>query len=173
MSLPPSVRSKQRRSWSNIVGHSSRPAFDLQERLDNILNPSRDFLAGYGQADNPRRDDAVKTTLYRIAQFFCWVEVIRRDRLFLTFREPEETWVIAELVGRVGRTFADDRYGPDFMLWREEQRAIGERMIGRDREPANCVGYATFVECYSDDYARWFQRFEQTFDRGPRRRVPD
>ena len=39
-------------------------AFDLQDRLDNILNPDRDFLAGYGATDNPQREDAEKTTLY-------------------------------------------------------------------------------------------------------------
>jgi len=140
-------------------------AFDLQDRLDNILNPKRDFLAGYGQENNPRRDDAVKTTLYRIAQYFCWVEIIRRDRLFLEFREPEATRIVSDLVADARDTFADDRFGPDFMLWREEQRAIGERMIDRHGETANCVGYATFVEQYAKDYARWFERFEASFDR--------
>jgi hypothetical protein len=140
-------------------------AFDLQDRLDNILNPKRDFLAGYGQPENPRREEAVKTSLYRIAQYFCWVEIIRRDRLFLTFREPEATRAVADLLASVGSTFADDRYGRQFMLWREEQRAIGERMIDRESETTNCVGYATFVEKYPQDFSRWFERFEGSLDR--------
>jgi hypothetical protein len=86
-----------------------------------------------------------------------------QDRL-VSFREPESTRAVGELVASAGRTFADDRYGQDFMLWREEQRAIGERMIDRDSETANCVGYATFVERYREDYASWFERFEQSLD---------
>jgi hypothetical protein len=140
-------------------------AFDLQDRVDNMINPRRDFLAVYGVADHPRRDDAMKSTLYRIGQFFCWVEIVRGDRMFLTFREPEATRSIADLIAGVGRTFADDRSGQEFMLWREEQRAIGERMVNHDGDPVNCVGYATFVERYATDYRRWFERFEATLDR--------
>jgi hypothetical protein len=140
-------------------------AFDLADRLDNILNPERDFLAVYGRRRNPRRDDAVKSTLYRVGQYFCWDEIVRRDRLFLSFREPEHTKAVAEMLADVNRTFADDRYGQDFMLWREEQRAIGERMIDGEGEAATCVGYATFIERYPRDYARWFERFEACLTR--------
>jgi hypothetical protein len=139
-------------------------AFDLQDRLDNIVNPERDFLAGYGQPGNPRRDDGVKTSVFRVAQYLCWVEIIRRDRLFLAFREPDSTRAVADLVASAGATFGDDRHGRDFMLWREEQRAIGERMIDDDAESANCVGYATFVERYAEIYQRWFERFETSLD---------
>lgn len=139
-------------------------AFDLQDRLDNIVNPERDLLAGYGGRRNPRRDEAVKTTLYRIGQYLCWVEIVRRDRQFLTFQEPEDTRAVADLLGRVGRILADDRYGQEFMLWREEQRAIGERMI-EEGDLTTCVGYATFVESYPQTYARWFDRFGGTLSR--------
>ena len=157
-------RSERAAQAEEVLEHYRRPllaaAFDLQERLDNILNPKRDFLSRYGEIGNPRRDDAVKTTLYRIGGYFCWVEMMRHDRQFLQLREPEETRALTELVRRVGWTFGDDRYGPDFMLWHEEQRAIGERMIVRDGETMGCVGYATFVESYPESFARWFDRFE-------------
>jgi hypothetical protein len=140
-------------------------AFDLQDRLDNVINPKRDFLAAYGGRRNPLREEAIRTTLYRVGQFLCWVEVMRADRQFLQFREPDHTKAVAELVGEVGRTFADDRYGRDFMLWREEQRAVGERMIERHGDEAGCVGYATFAEHYEMTYSRWLGRFEKKLDR--------
>jgi hypothetical protein len=140
-------------------------AFDLQDRLDNLINPDRDFLAAYGGRRNPLRDEAIRTTLYRVGQYFCWVEIMRADRQYLQFREPEHTRAVADLVGEVGRTFADDRYGRDFMLWREEQRAIGERMIERHGDDASCVGYATFAESYEQTYSRWLGRFEGKLDR--------
>jgi hypothetical protein len=139
--------------------------FDLQDRLDNLINPERDFLAAYGGRRNPMRDEAIRTTLYRVGQYFCWVEVMRRDRQSLQFREPQHTRAVADLVGEVGRMFADDRYGRDFMLWREEQRAIGERMIERHGEGTGCVGYATFAENYEMTYSRWFGRFQGKLDR--------
>lgn len=140
-------------------------AFDLQDRLDNLIDPERDFLAGYGGRKNPLKDEAIRTTLYRVGQYFCWVEIMRRDRLFLKFSEPEYTKAVADLVNDIGRRFADDRYGRDFMLWREEQRAIGERMIERLGDEAGCVGYATFAEGYETTYSRWLGRFEEKLDR--------
>ena len=141
-------------------------AFDLQNRLDNILDPDRDFLACTGEEKAPApRGRRCTSTLYRVGQYLCWVEIIRRDRLFLKLREPEATRAVSELVVAVSDTFGDDRYGREFMLWREEQRAIGERMIEREGETASCVGYATFVERYARDYARWFRRFEGKLDR--------
>jgi hypothetical protein len=139
-------------------------AFDLQDRLDNLINPERDFLAAYGGRRNPLREEAIRTTLYRVGQYFCWVEIMRRDRLSLQFSEPEHTKFVADLIRDVGRKFADDRYGRDFMLWREEQRAIGERMIEGFGEEASCVGYATFAERYEKTYSRWLGRFEETLD---------
>jgi hypothetical protein len=140
-------------------------AFDLQDRLDNLINPKRDFLAAYGGRRNPLRAEAIRTTLYRVGQYLCWVEIMRADRQSLQFREPDHTRAVADLVGEVGRTFADDRYGRDFMLWREEQRAVGERMIERHGDEAGCVGYATFAEHYKMTYSRWLGRFEEKLDR--------
>jgi hypothetical protein len=140
-------------------------AFDLQDRLDNLINPERDFLAAYGGRRNPLQGEAIRTTLFRVGQYLCWVEIMRADRQFLQFREPDHTRAVADLVGEVGRTFADDRYGRDFMLWREEQRAVGERMIERHGHEAGCVGYATFAEHYKMTYSRWLGRFEEKLDR--------
>jgi hypothetical protein len=43
------------------------------------------------------------------------------------------------------------------MLWREEQRAIGELM--RKTGGTGCVGYSTFINNYDRAYSVWFQRF--------------
>jgi hypothetical protein len=137
-------------------------AFDLQERLDNLINPERQFLRAYGGKRSPRREDALKSTLYRVAQYFGWVEILRRDIQYLKFREPEETRTVMDLLGNVARTFADDRYGTVFMVWFEEQRGIGERMITREGDVNTCVGYATFFDDYDRTYARWLDRFEQS-----------
>jgi transcriptional regulator of met regulon len=134
-------------------------AFDLQERLDNIIDPKRSFLRAYGTRRSARREEAVRSTLFRVAQYFGWTEILRRDIQLLNFREPDQRRAVTELFADVGRTFADDRLGTRFMLWFEEQRAIGERMIDDEREVATCVGYATFNQQYEQDFARWLDGF--------------
>jgi hypothetical protein len=135
-------------------------AFHLQDRLDNIFE--RSFLETYGDEANPRREAAKKTTLYRVAQYLGWVEILHRDIQFLKFPEPKETRAVTGLLARVGRTFATDWWGHEFMLWLEVQRAIGERMIEREDGTKGCVGYATFVTQYDEKHAAWLGEFEKT-----------
>jgi hypothetical protein len=40
----------------------------------------------------------------------------------------------------------DARLGREFMLWRTEQRAIGEKMICSQNGSPSCIGFATFTE---------------------------
>jgi cyclopropane fatty-acyl-phospholipid synthase-like methyltransferase len=55
------------------------------------------------------------------------------------------------------------------MVWREEQRAIGELMIGDSREKGNLkmLSFASFVEQYDSTFARWLANFEADL-RSPR-----
>jgi hypothetical protein len=47
--------------------------------------------------------------------------------------------------------------GARFMIWREEQRAMGE--IARDRDRDSVVGFATFATRATGPDARWFTNF--------------
>jgi hypothetical protein len=68
-------------------------------------------------------------------------------------------------MGEVARAFATDRYGSDFMLWREEQRAIGERMAEGQTDRARCIGFAAFDARYSEDFDRWLGNTRITLER--------
>lgn len=48
------------------------------------------------------------------------------------------------------------------MMWREEQRAVGEMMIGDSRQHSTLrlLGFASFADQYQDRFARWFATFE-------------
>jgi hypothetical protein len=58
----------------------------------------------------------------------------------------------------IGTTFADDAYGQEFMVWREEQRAIGELVLDSTtgEGPRSLMGFASFVRRYEQDFAAWF-----------------
>jgi hypothetical protein len=121
-------------------------AFDLQSRLYNILRLG--FFGKFGKGE--RAEDALRTTLFRLAQYFGWTEILRRDIQFLSFPEDADTRRVADLQSGIARCFLSDEYGLAVMIWSDEQRAIGERMIVEEHGKVLCMGYATFRERCDD-----------------------
>ena len=69
-----------------------------------------------------------------------------------------------EGLSAIGREFSTDSTTDScgepaaFMLWRQDQRAIGELMIDRSRKRPRCIGYVEFVEQLAKpDRSRWFK----------------
>lgn len=116
-------------------------AYDLQSRLYNIL--CMGFFAKWGNGEG-RTDDAIDSTLFRLAQYFGWSEILRRKIQFLSFPEDEDTRKVARLQSDVSRCFLTDSYGESLMLWSDEQRALGEQMIVEEHGEVLCMGYARF-----------------------------
>ncbi len=129
-------------------------AFDLQSRLYNILR--LDFWEKFGT--NERGEQALRTTLFRLAQYFGWTEILRRDVQFLSFPEDQETRHVAQLQSQIARHFLTDGYGLPLMIWGDEQRAIGERMIVKEYDKVLCMGYASFNERCEETFAPWLER---------------
>jgi hypothetical protein len=131
-------------------------AFDLQSRLYNILRLG--FFDKFG--DGERAEDARRTTLFRLAQYFGWSEILRRDIQFLSFPGDADTRRVAHLQSQISKCFLTDRHGRALMIWSDEQRAIGERMIVEEHGNVLCMGYATFRERCDDVFAQWRERVE-------------
>jgi hypothetical protein len=51
--------------------------------------------------------------------------------------------------------------GRPFLIWRGEQRAIGERMIEREGHRLDCLGYAGFLDRDEKSFGRWLTRLER------------
>jgi hypothetical protein len=69
--------------------------------------------------------------------------------------------------------FLSDRYGPQFMIWRVEQRGLGEKMILAADGKMMCLGYASFVDRLPS-MQEWLQPFEddlEHLDDGGRKRL--
>jgi hypothetical protein len=136
-------------------------AYELQGRLYNILK--LDFLAKYYRAgDEAQKTYAIQNTLYVVAQYFGWSEILRREIQFLSFTDSKRTRVVAEHQRRIVELFQSDdpELGRPFLVWRGEQRAIGERMIEREGDRIQCLGYASFLEREEPAFRRWFSRLE-------------
>lgn len=119
-------------------------AYELQARLHNVLcnRFTEDYVLGNKAG---KQQAALESTLYVFAQFFGWREVIRREIQFLRFLNDGETREVAQLLRDIGETFLTDDYGHQFMVWRVEQRGLGECMIVTSDGKATCMGFATFV----------------------------
>jgi hypothetical protein len=148
-------------------------AFNLQSRIYNVVN--QHFLDRFARSSSPthEREYAFENTLYLVGQYFCWVEVLRRESQFLDPRSDARNREVAQRLERVRDVFAASDEQPEtvFRLFRGEQRAIGEVML----DPTNstvtglprwdCVGYASFVERVSEEpMSRWFNRLRADLD---------
>lgn len=141
--------------------------FNLETRIYNIVELR--FFARFLTADNTEeeREYAVLNTLYVLAQYFCWLEILRRDSQFIDPRNDQRNVAVVRGLEDVRNAFADSISIPErcFRLFRGEQRALGEVMLvpvvdGQPGAPRwECLGYAPFVRALDDAHtARWFRR---------------
>jgi hypothetical protein len=147
-------------------------AYELQARLYNILALS--FVDRYLKNDTEgKHDAAIHSTLYVFAQFFGCRELIRGEIQYLRFSRHQRTRRLAQLLRDIGEEFLANSYGPQFMLWRVEQRGLGERMITCVNGRMTCLGYAAFLE-RCDTMDEWLKPLEhdlENLDDGGRRRL--
>lgn len=141
--------------------------FNLETRIYNIIKLGffcRFLGDGAEQAD---REYAVLHTLYVFAQYFCWVEILRRDSQFIDPRDDQRTAEVVHGIEAIRDTFTDSRTITErcFRLFRGEQRALGEVMLIPVLDPPTgaprweCMGYAPFVQALeTPGLERWFRR---------------
>jgi hypothetical protein len=139
-------------------------AYDLQSRLHNILEDR--FLETYATSENERQEEAIASTLFRFAQYFAWAEILRQDIHSWRFTKDADTRAVGAQLAEVQEAFLSDLDNPDFMVWRDEQRAIGELMIVQEGDTKTCLGYARFVQLYGGDLAHWLGRLDRSLRKG-------
>lgn len=140
-------RTRRRLDADELLAQYREPlagaAFDLRLRLRNIT--AGNFLQAYASAQSERRQEAIESTLFRVAQFFGWREAIRQGIQFLDFAETEKSREVSRLIAEVTIAWASDhRYGQAAMIWQEAQRAIGELMLVQEGDGITVKGFAAF-----------------------------
>jgi hypothetical protein len=137
-------------------------AYELQARLYNILQLR--FVEKFINDESAgKRSSAINSTSYVFAQFFGWREIIRRDVQYLRFSRDAQTREIGGLLRDIDELFLADQYGPQFMIWRVEQRGLGERMIVSADGRLTCLGYASFIDQRAS-MTEWLQPLENDFE---------
>ncbi|MBP6820829.1 MAG: hypothetical protein KA368_04770 [Acidobacteria bacterium] len=139
-------------------------AYELQSRLFNITRQG--LLYNFYTRGNERdRAYTVENTLYVLAQYLAWTEIIRREVQFLDLGEIDSTRNLAKLHERIRAILLSTRYGNVFRVFRGEQRAIGELMIIKQDGMDDCIGYAAFVAKQDEAFRFWFETLRQGVDK--------
>jgi hypothetical protein len=160
-------REEKRRSDAKVVldkyrGPLLQAAWDLGHRINTV----RKYGPVADTAPGNERDQNKLTTLFRIAQYFGWCEILRTEAQLLRFERETDTQLVAALIGHVHRAFATDKVddGRHGMLWAEEQRGIGELMVVPvGGISSTCYGYARFVREYEERFGPWMDRIADFF----------
>ncbi|MCM3883246.1 hypothetical protein [Frankia sp. R82] len=158
---------------------------DLGARLHTIREGG---LHAYLGSTQRRGRLAVLGTVYCVARYFGTLEILYSRLALLRFDSAADTRLVAALLADIGRVFSADQFddeapsaagadengppagasslrkaelsaGSRFMLWREEQRAIGELMRGPEAAATVCVGFAYFHDHYDEQFASWLDPF--------------
>ncbi|OEU67070.1 MAG: hypothetical protein BA867_01195 [Desulfobacterales bacterium S5133MH16] len=154
----------KRQQAEDIISKYREPlahsAYDLQAKLFNIMRQGL-LQVYYVKGNESEREYTLQNTIYVIAQYLCWREIIRREIQFFDLGEIESTQKLTELMDHIQMLFLTDGLDPVFRIFRGEQRAIGEKMIISENDRQSCLGYATFVENQDDSFRRWFRQLEK------------
>ncbi|MER5470257.1 hypothetical protein [Streptomyces sp. NPDC002685] len=155
-------------------------AYDLQSRLYNILHghqtdlspgPYRGFMSSFHLQGTPEQREYVRrSTVFVLAEYLGWVEILRRDIQFLDLGQSRANRSAVTVISSIGTVLNRTSSADDVLrLWRAEQRAIGELMVHPDGEPGRrrCLGYAEFCEKLDGDdaFRRWFAPLLEDIDR--------
>jgi hypothetical protein len=187
---------KQRRSLESLYNKYRDPivlsAIELASRLDEVCNehPAQ-FLASKVlscEAPQPSHSSErdpyyfrykCQSTIYRLSAFLGWLELYRQDLVFLDVSESKTNAVLQNLLKELREDLADGTLNSaddwsswsDALIFREEQRAVGETMITSTNGTRTVMGYGSFVallENPSSAANRWIQVVTNFFiDPGP------
>jgi phosphoglycerate-specific signal transduction histidine kinase len=123
----------------------AQAAYDLQSRIYNIVQ--RNFLQRYLTNGTDReRGYAINNTVFVLAQYFAWTEIVRSDIQFIDLGEDAQTRELRRLQDNIYAILQNDAGHPLLRVFAGEQRAVGERLVTRTRDRADCMGYGAFLD---------------------------
>jgi hypothetical protein len=135
----------------------------LQSRLGNIVKGQ--YLVKYLHCGDPVEERYARDfTVYAVAEYLCWAEIVRRELRFLDDGGNEGNTRLLALLAQAQVSFQADRIPLPLRAFRGQQRAIAEIMMIPTNAPegprSEAMGYAAFCKKLDTDadFAAWFQR---------------
>lgn len=166
----------------DVIGLVTEPllyaASDLQSRIWNLI--AGHFAETYAEGAPRHQRSITEYTCFLFAQYFGWVEALRRSvLLFETSNSqgragdaigdvaPGGRPTVAILTRAISDALRTDKLGRDFMIFSGEQHAIGAQMFRwdefADRRVPSVMRYDEFAKLYREggQFAEWFESVEE------------
>jgi hypothetical protein len=141
----------------------------LQGRLYNVVGDN--YFGRYLHCGDPDEERYARYyTVFAIAEYLCWVEIVRRELRFLDLGDIKRNRKLLEQLRQTEHTFQSDKLRSPFRVFRGRQRAIAELMMvptnAADGPRSECVGYAAFSRRLESDseFAGWFASLSADVD---------
>jgi hypothetical protein len=120
------------------------------------LNPV--FLTQNSTDDAHFRKHKLISSIYRLSAFLGWLELYRQEITFLSGSNSKTNKKLENCLLNIRSVFADGHLieepnwheWKDSLIFREEQRAIGESMITLSINTKTIVGFAKFKQLFQD-----------------------
>jgi hypothetical protein len=135
----------------------------LQSRTYNVVKNG--YLAKFLHCGDPDEERYARDyTVFALAEYLTWVEIVRREVRFLDVGDEEHNRQLMTLLSQTQLTIQSDRLTGPFRVFRGHQRAIAELMMRPTNAPEGprneCIGYATFCDRLDEDedFRYWFTR---------------
>lgn len=138
-----------RKETSTFSEPLARSAYDLQSRLYNILR--QNVVEVYLIFGTERERSYIKNnTVFLIAQYLCWTEIVRREIQFIDLGEATKTRDLLRLQDDIYNIWGADRQSSVFRIFAGEQRALGEALIQAGVRGPECMGYGAFLKTFGN-----------------------
>jgi hypothetical protein len=144
-------------------------AQNLHSRLYTMVE--HNVLAAQLHSDDPELEHYARNyTIYVLAEYLCWAEIVRRDMRFLDLGGDEGNREFVRLLEINQLALSDEEFPSALRLFRGQQRAIGELMMISTGGPSSAqyesLGYVQFCARLEDDpvFAKWFARLRGGVD---------
>lgn len=129
--------------------HSFYPTVFLNEE---VLKLKASSLSKNSTEDEHFRKHKLISTIYRLCSFFGWLELYRQEITFLNSSNNRKNRKLEKCFQNIRSVFADGQLNKeknwtqwvDFLIFREEQRAIGESMIVINDKIKSIMGFVKF-----------------------------
>lgn len=121
-------------------------AYDLQSRIYNLAKHNVIELYFFEEQGNgTEKEYFLKNTMYVIAQYFAWTEIIRKEIQFLEFSDTNTSQQLSDLQDKIYSIWQFTTRADSLNLWAGEQRGIGELMLQNKDTNYTCIGYSQFL----------------------------
>lgn len=141
----------------------------LQSRMLNIVR--QNYLVRYLHCGDPDEERYARDyTLFAVAEYLCWVEIVRRELRFLDLGNVDRNRQLLAHLTQIQATLQSDAIDSPLRIFRGRQRAIAEVMMlpttATDGPRSECLGYAAFTHRLHTDteFGSWFAQLNHDID---------